>query len=404
MNDPMPPETSSSFPEDDYRDESAPAMVEASTRDRDNALSASATDRRRYDDLIAVVVALLGIGSILWFTLGKSNPLTAKFPFQLPDAGIGGTPANPSNANLGSSTAQSPSAQPSGAVQGNQPGVGVSKPSAEGNSGNLIDPAVGTGAAIGAAAGVANNATAQAPTAQPDGNKVATAPSPASKDALPVPPSPPAGSVQTDPSKVGGEADVLPSPTKPRLFSDVPETAAIAPYLAALSSRGLMDGFDGNTFQPNKPITRAEFAGILRKAFEKKRVKPEISFSDVKSDYAGKAAVTEATQTGFMNGFPDKTFKPDLQIPRYQMQVALVTGLGLSPSGDPVQALSKYSDAKSLPKWAVPKVSAAVQSGIISLSKDGTTLDPNQPATRGDAAVMIHEALVKEGKLPVIGP
>jgi S-layer homology domain len=346
-----------------------------------------------------VVVALLGIGSILWFVLGRNNSLTAHLPFS--GALNGSQAAIDANGNGLNSTGLAHGAKPGDTTAVGPTTTGVTAKAANGGT-NPADVAADLGAAAGIGA-VANNAVAPVkvnPATIQSAAPAAASASPAAAPTVAAVPSP-----EASPTTVAASPKVvvdapLPKPTQAAQFSDVPSTAAIAPYVTALSSRGLMSGFKDNTFQPDKPITRAEFAGILQKAFEKQRVKPALSFNDIKADAPDVAAITEATQTGFMNGFPDKSFKPNLQIPRYQMQVALVTGLGLNPSGDPAQALSAYADAQELPKWSIAKVATAVQSGIIAPDTKG--LDPNHPATRGDAVVLIHQALVKDGKLPAI--
>ncbi|MEB3293778.1 MAG: S-layer homology domain-containing protein, partial [Synechococcales bacterium] len=69
----------------------------------------------------------------------------------------------------------------------------------------------------------------------------------------------------------------------------------------------------------------------------------------------------------------------------------------LKPQGDPVQALSPYTDAQAVPKWATPKLATAINAGIVGQEDD--RLEPNKPATRADAAAYIYQALVKEGKI-----
>jgi S-layer homology domain len=382
MNDPMPPEISRS-PEDD---QVTPLGVQSSRQ------SGRPADRK-HDELIAVFVALLGIGSILWFTLGRQNS-----PF-------GG---------LALQTAPAPT--------GVTANTGTIAPTLNASPSNSAVPAAGVAAGVATGAMSGNN---PAGAAMPQVNRAPEAkvktivveaspsPSPTSEVGGVVPAVPnaslnaPASPVTASPSApvpiVAAPAgkDELPPAKAAKQFKDVPASAAIAPYVAVLSSRGLLDGFDDNTFLPDKPITRAEFAVILGKAFEKPRSKTAVGYKDVTATDANAKSIAEATQTGFMTGFPDGSFRPDVQIPRAQMQTAIVTGLGLGPNGDPVQALQTYSDLKDVPKWAVPKVAAAVAAGILP-SKNATTLVPNQPATRGEAAVMIHEALVKEGKLPAI--
>jgi hypothetical protein len=369
MNDPMPPEISRSS-----EDEQVTPLGVQPVRPAD----------RKYDELIAVFVALLGIGSILWFTLGRQNS-----PFG--GLALKNTPA------------------PSDVTGTIVPNLTTGQP-------NLTLPAAGVAAGVAAGTVAGNNPAgavmpqmSRAPEPQVKTVIVEASPSPSPTSevggvgGIPATPTPTAAAPTAPIPIVAAPAgkDELPAAKAAKQFKDVPASAAIAPYVAVLSSRGLLDGFDDNTFLPDKPITRAEFAVILGKAFEKPRSKTAVGYKDVTAADANAKSIAEATQTGFMTGFPDGSFRPDVQIPRAQMQTAIVTGLGLGPNGDPVQALQSYTDLKDVPKWAVPKVAAAVAAGIIP-SKTATTLVPNQPATRGEAAVMIHEALVKEGKLTAI--
>jgi S-layer homology domain len=375
MNDPMPPESlppeSSTFPM---------ATPTAARRD-DEQLTVG--DRRKYDELIAVVVALFGIGAILFWVLGRANPFTGGAPW----GGAASGNVKPGEANGGvnvdlskgkSADIPSPSLSPA-AVKPPQPDLKAvapapTAPTADEPTKKYL-PAVAAGAAAAGAA-------------------ASNAPSPVAA----VPNNAPSPVASASPEIV--EPDVLPSATAARKFSDVTAASPIAPYVDALSSRGVLDQYTG-TLNPNEPITRGEFANLVSKAFGKPRIKPEIAFSDMPTEATSKASVIEATRTGFMSGFPDNSFKPELKIPRYQMQVAIVTGTAFKPSGDPTQSLAKFADGSAVPKWATAKVGTAIDAGILP-SKNLTSLNPDQPATRGEAVVMLHEALVKEGKLPAV--
>jgi len=185
-------------------------------------------------------------------------------------------------------------------------------------------------------------------------------------------------------------------------FSDVPATYWATPYIAELTQRGILQGFPDGTFQPDKPVTRAEFAGIVSKAFEKAKSKQPLEFQDLPANYWARSAIDESIQTGFMNGYPGGVFRPDQPIPLSQLQVALATGLNLKPKSDPVQVLSKYQDAQEVPKWATSKVAAAVESGLVVEYPDANKLTPDRGATRADAAALIYQALATEGKVKKI--
>jgi hypothetical protein len=46
-------------------------------------------------------------------------------------------------------------------------------------------------------------------------------------------------------------------------YRDVPTASWSAPAIAALSGRGVVDGFDDGTFRPQAPVTRAQMAALL---------------------------------------------------------------------------------------------------------------------------------------------
>jgi S-layer homology domain len=389
MNDPMPPE---SLPP-----ESAPlsTAVPGSVNPR-----STSSDRHKYDELIAVVVALFGIGGILFWVLGRANPFTGSSPWGGAISGELKPSDHSGNLNANGTGLNGATAKPN-ANAGMNLGQAL-KPTAN-DSLNAKEIAAGI-AAGGAAAGIAaveddqkaNRTQSPTPAVSASAPPVAPAPPNVASSAAPNTATP---AIQTTPEIV--EKDVLPAATAPRQFSDVPESSPIAAYVDALSSRGVLDQFNDGTLNPNEPISRGEFANLVSKAFGKPRIKAEMPFSDVPADSSSKAAVVEATRTGFMSGFTDGSFKPDLKIPRYQMQVAIVSGTQLKPDGDPMQVLGKFADNQAIPKWATAKVGTAVSAGILP-AKNLTSLKPEQAATRGEAVIMLHESLVKEGKLPVV--
>jgi hypothetical protein len=386
----MPPEFPETQRPDDLNASAAPTDLTRS--------SATKRDREKYDELIAVAIALLGMGSILFWGLNSGN----KNLSWLKGSGRPGAMALKGGTSSGSvgeaNVALNPlgaSAQgPDAAVKGSQADLAANqKPQGNGNG------AVNLGAgAVAGAAGLSGlvpktapdvTAGAMAPTAEATAEpEVSPSPVPVPSAAV-TPPAPPKAT----------ESPSVDKPGEAKFFSDVPKTAAIAPYIAAMSSRGIIGGFSDNTFKPNAPVTRAQFASMVTKAFEKPRVLDKMAFSDVK-DAKLQSAVDEAIETGFMKGYPKGLFVPDKQISFAELQTALVTGMKLAPKGDPTEVLGKFSDSADVPKWATKQVTAAIESGITL--PDATVLDSKKVATRADAAILIHQALVKEGKVPAI--
>ncbi|HYX12941.1 MAG TPA: S-layer homology domain-containing protein [Nostoc sp.] len=185
----------------------------------------------------------------------------------------------------------------------------------------------------------------------------------------------------------------------PIAFNDVPNNFWGRRFIDVLSSRGILKGFPDYSFRPNQPVNRAEFAAILQKAFEQDPSKTAIAFQDIPAKFWATSAIDQAISTGFLKGYPKKTFKPQQNITRVQVLVALVSGLNLKAPTSQNQILSVYKDAKNIPTYATSKIAAATANGLVVNYPNPQILAPNKAATRAELAAMIHQALVKRGKL-----
>ncbi|MBD2081831.1 S-layer homology domain-containing protein [Leptolyngbya sp. FACHB-17] len=200
--------------------------------------------------------------------------------------------------------------------------------------------------------------------------------------------------------------NLVPSPTTPPEaakpvtgFKDVPSDFWAGAYIGELTRRNILSGFQDGTFKPNEPISRAQFAALLGKAFGKPKERGGIAFRDVPANFWARSAIDDAIQTGFMSGYSEGVFRPNQQIPLYQLQVALASGLKLQPPTAPAQTLAKFKDVNKLPKWAQGSVAAAVESGLVTGFPSAQQLTPNRVATRADAAALLYQALVREGRI-----
>ncbi|WP_375503686.1 S-layer homology domain-containing protein [uncultured Nostoc sp.] len=185
----------------------------------------------------------------------------------------------------------------------------------------------------------------------------------------------------------------------PIAFNDVPNNFWGRRFIDVLSSRGILKGFPDYSFRPNQAVNRAEFAAILQKAFEQEPSKAAIAFQDVPGKFWATSAIDQAISAGFLKGYPKKTFKPQQNITRVQVLVALVSGLNLKAPTSQNQILSVYKDAKNIPTYATSKIAAATANSLVVNYPNPQILAPNKVATRAEVAAMIHQALVKRGNL-----
>ncbi|GAB1542762.1 hypothetical protein NUACC21_54360 [Scytonema sp. NUACC21] len=186
-------------------------------------------------------------------------------------------------------------------------------------------------------------------------------------------------------------------------FKDVPTGYWAKTYIEALASKNIIAGFPDGSFKPNEPVTRAQFAAIISKAFTPSAKRETASFSDLSRNFWAYQVIQSAYQGGFVSGYPDRTFKPEQQIPRVQVLVSLANGLGLNVDNQNV--LSVYSDAAQIPNYAAAPVAAATAKQLVVNYPSVKQLNPNRQATRAEVAAFVYQALVSRGSLqPIPSP
>ena len=149
--------------------------------------------------------------------------------------------------------------------------------------------------------------------------------------------------------------------TKSNSYSDV---AAGAWYNHAASTRsalGIVTGSNGK-FNPNAPITRAEFAAIAAR-FDDKANTTTADFSDIASHWA-KNEISAASNNGWITGYPDGTFRPDNKITRAEAMTLVNRVLKRLPETeeDLHDDMIKWSDNSDVSQWFYLDVQEATNS------------------------------------------
>lgn len=122
-------------------------------------------------------------------------------------------------------------------------------------------------------------------------------------------------------------------------FEDVADNAWYADAIHALASMGILEGREGNKFDPDTPITRAEFATIAVR-FASQKPEGEVFFQDVSKDAWYYSYVTQCAAFGWIEGYEDDTFRPDENIRRGEAATIVNRMLGR-------QADEEYIDSHS---------------------------------------------------------
>ncbi|MBE9188200.1 S-layer homology domain-containing protein [Microcoleus sp. LEGE 07076] len=224
-----------------------------------------------------------------------------------------------------------------------------------------------------------------------------------------LPQNPPVGAIVLVPqTPIVGEASppaiTKPKGAKPKVgavkFSDIPDNYWALPFIVALVDRQIFTDFTDNKFRPDEPMTRAELARLIERMSDKQPVQKPINFADVKDKNPAASAIDGSVQKGYLKGYPNNEFRPTKDVPRLEVIVALASGLKLKQPGNASKILELYTDRKQVPKWAVDKVAAATEGGIVVNHPKPELLQPNKAATRAEVAAMIYQAMVKNGQVP----
>ncbi|MFN6537085.1 MAG: S-layer homology domain-containing protein [Nostoc sp. EkiNYC01] len=182
-------------------------------------------------------------------------------------------------------------------------------------------------------------------------------------------------------------------------FSDVSTNHWAKDFIAELSAMEIVEGFPDGTFRPDAPVTRAQFASMLHKAFTKGKIRQGIPFKDVSTRYWAYNAIRDAYQMGFLNALIDKDFNPTQRLSRLDILVALAQGLNYQASGSTDAILSVYNDATNIRREHRSLIAALTQHGIIVNYPNVNLLNAERVATRSEVSALLYQALYSTGKV-----
>jgi 2',3'-cyclic-nucleotide 2'-phosphodiesterase/3'-nucleotidase len=143
---------------------------------------------------------------------------------------------------------------------------------------------------------------------------------------------------------------------------------------------------------PNEPVTRAEFAGMLARTMDLTEDEDAIEFSDVLSGQWFAGTIGAAVKAGLVSGYEDGTFRPDNPISREEMTAMTIraikaAGFNIEVS-DVNAAIAKFNDGNEISGWAKTPMAAAVEAGII-IGKESGDFAPFDHAIRAEATAIL---------------
>ena len=163
-----------------------------------------------------------------------------------------------------------------------------------------------------------------------------------------------------------------------------------------MAGRGIVSGVTENTFEPERSVTRAEFATLVSRALKLSGnvsggETEKIMFEDVPDDEWYYPYVSFAASAGFITGYNGQ-FRPNDLITREEMAVIVAkayASLGRRSLGGGIE---RFADKTEISEWAYEPVDTVAAAGLIS----GVTADtfaPRENTTRAQAVAVLKRLL-----------
>ncbi|MFC5529496.1 glycosyl hydrolase 53 family protein [Cohnella yongneupensis] len=184
-----------------------------------------------------------------------------------------------------------------------------------------------------------------------------------------------------------------------RTFADVPANHWAAKAIASLASKLIVNGTGNESFEPERAVTRAEFATMLARALKLPKAQADAPFKDVTTSASYAQAVSSAYAAGIVLGSGDGTiFAPNKTITRQEMAVMLLRAYEFqnpeAKQTSDTAAKLPFADQSLIAEWALPAIERAVDLALLK-GRDGNKFAPLATLTRAEAAQAIVTLLAR---------
>ena len=171
-----------------------------------------------------------------------------------------------------------------------------------------------------------------------------------------------------------------------KLLIDVKYNAWYIDIISEAMNSGIMNGVGEKEFDPDGSVTRAMFVTVLSRLAPPTESVDELpTFTDVKKDVWYTAPIAWAQADGIVKGVSETEFMPDAPVTREQMCSMLNRFFTVYGYALEKSERKPFTDIKDVSDWAVDDVNALYYAGIINGMGDDTFC-PKQTATRAQCA------------------
>ncbi len=178
-----------------------------------------------------------------------------------------------------------------------------------------------------------------------------------------------------------------PTTSNPTTTAEVEEVVV----MEEVTYESYLNGYADGTIRPSNMITRAEFVSMLYNMFGDNIIVSQENlekFTDLKSNVWYSNAIAFGIDRGLLAGYEDNTFRPNEPITRAEIAAILSRlnpeNIGIVPTYENATTLSDIDSS-----WASESIQSLVDMKVVGGYTDGT-FRPNNNATRAEAVTFLN--------------
>lgn len=186
----------------------------------------------------------------------------------------------------------------------------------------------------------------------------------------------------------GAEVD---TPVETLPFSDISSHWA-KEYIVLLQSMNVVNGNTNGTYEPDRDISRCEFASIAIRAIGAVKTDYRGEFADVTNDDWFANDLQTAVDLGIIS--KDTAFRPNEKITRQEMAKILTQCAKYLKIAELEAKSLDFNDSHTISSWAAEYIEYVVSNNLMN-GKDGKLFDPMGKATRAETATVFARLISK---------
>lgn len=160
--------------------------------------------------------------------------------------------------------------------------------------------------------------------------------------------------------------------------------------IVRLAGLNIINGTGERTFDPKKPVTRAEFIVMMDRLLQLEPVNNSIaSFTDVRKSDWYYGWIQAGSNLSIVDGVSPGIFQPQKEISRQEVAALIVRAM--KEKGGSTSSKLSFVDTDKIATWAIPYVYTIQKKSI--MSGEGNKFRPNDAMTRQETAVVLSRIL-----------